>query len=125
MRGVGIVLYLVARFMQWLLSPLFLIFAILSLRDFNKISSYFGDTALSIDQLGNTMGAPLFNSVFLRNNPKVLFGNPDQTISYVVGVNYLDNKLTSFGIFVVKILNTLDKNHVQNAVEKEDKKTLI
>jgi hypothetical protein len=120
----GIILFLVARLVQWLLSPLFFIYAILTLGDLKKISAYFGTTALSIDQLGNTMGAPLFNSIFLKDNPKVLFGDPDQTISYVLGANYLDGKLTSFGNFVVKLLNKLDENHVQKAVESENKKTL-
>lgn len=115
----GIILFIVARFLQWLLSPLFFIYAIIRLFSFKKISNYFHDVAFSIDQLGNTMGAPIMNDLLLKKDPAKLYGNPDETISHVTGVNYLAGKLTKFGLIIKWILNKLDKNHVENAASNE------
>jgi hypothetical protein len=115
----GLILFIVARFLQWLLTPLFYLYAIARLGSFKKISKYFHDVAFAIDQLGNVMGAPIMNDVLLKKEPVKLFGNPDETISHCVGVNYLGGKLTIFGLALKWILNKIDKNHVEKAAENE------
>ena len=115
----GIILFLTAIILLWFLSPLFILFAIYKLRNFKKLSSYFGSVAFAIDQLGNVMGAPIMNSWLLKKDAVKLYGNPDETISHVTGVNYLANKLTIFGKALAWILNKVDKNHVQNAAINE------
>lgn len=115
----GIILFLTARFLQWILTPLFFIYAILRFRNFKKISAYFHEVAFAIDQLGNVMGGPIMNDVLLKKDAVKTYGNPDETISHVTGVNYLVNKLTIFGKALAWILNKVDKNHVQNAAINE------
>ena len=115
----GVILFIVARFLQWALTPLFFIYSTIRFMNFKKISEYFHNVAFSIDQLGNVMGAPIMNDLLLKENPTKLYGNPDETISHVTGVNYKSNKLKFFGILLAKILNKIDKNHVQNAAENE------
>ena len=115
----GVILFLIARILQWLLQPLFFIYAIIRLANFKKISTYFKNVAFSLDQLGNVMGAPIMNDVLLKRSPAKLYGNEDETISHVTGVNYLANKLTIFGKALAWILNKIDKNHVQNAAINE------
>ena len=74
--------------------------------------------SLSIDQLGNTIGAPLMNNALIKKDCIYLkFGNPDQTISYVLSVNYFNKSLTKLGIIVVKILDFVDTDHIKKAYE--------
>jgi len=112
----GIILFIIASFMLWVLTPLFIIYALIKTPNLSK---YFRDTALSIDQLGNTMGGPVMNSVLLKTESTFKFGDPDQTISYVLGKNHELKTLTNIGLFIVKILNKIEKNHVEKAVEYE------
>jgi len=112
----GIILFLIATIMLWILSPLFIIYSLIKTPN---LSNYFRDTALSIDQLGNTMGGPIMNNVLIKSESLFKFGNPDQTISYVLGKNQELKTLTRMGLFIVKILNKIEKNHVEKAVEYE------
>jgi hypothetical protein len=114
----GIILFLVARLLQWVLTPVFFVYAIVRYQNLKKISKYFHDVAFAIDQLGNVMGAPIMNDVLIKNQDYP-FGNPDHTISHVLGVNYTTNNLTFWGVLLCKILNFLDKDHVQKAALSE------
>ena len=79
---------------------------------------YFITVALSIDQTMNVVMSPLFNWI-LRKKNGFEFGNPDQTISYVIGRNYIDGTLTKFGSFWRLFLDTIEKDHCINAVINE------
>ena len=92
-----------------------------------KISRYFYDLAYSIDQFGNVLCAPLFNIVLIKEQviwidkygmmASFSFGDPDETISSVLGRNKLKNNLTYVGRSLANILNWIDEDHVENAVE--------
>jgi len=45
------------------------------------------------------------------------FGKFDHTVSYVLGKNKAASKLSTAGIYLVKILNLIDKDHVEKAVK--------
>ena len=115
----GLLLFIVARFLQWLLTPIFFIYAIFRFRDSRRISKYFHDVAFGIDQLGNVMGAPIMNDLLLKKNPAKLYGNPDETISHATSVNYFSGKLTWFGVFIARTLDFVDKDHMKKAFENE------
>jgi hypothetical protein len=121
----GILLVILARVLQWFFAPLFVIYAIVKLRNFKKVSDYFHNIAFGRDQLGNTMGGPLMNNLLLKNKSKApkLYGNVDETISHITGVNFLAGNTTWLGNFVAKVLNKVDKNHVQNAAATEQDNT--
>jgi len=114
-----VILFIVAVLLSSLMMPLFMLYAVIKLRNAKKISKYFHDVAFGIDQLGNVMGAPIMNSWLLTDKATKLYGNPDETISHVTGVNYLNESLTDLGYFVAHCLNTVEKNHVEKAAENE------
>jgi hypothetical protein len=119
----GIILFLIARFLQWVLTPLFYLYAIFSLRDGKKIAKYFADVAFAIDQLGNVMGGPIMNDALLKKDPILLYGNPDMTISHVTGKNYVENKMTWLGRLIARMLNNAEPQHVEKAAVADQNNT--
>ena len=47
------------------------------------------------------------------------FGNEDVTISHVLGVNKLNKTLTWTGAALSWLLNTIEKDHVEKAIEND------
>lgn len=78
-------------------------------------SEYFRRIAFSLDQHGNAVCGELFNLVLIKKNG-YSFGNPDDTISYVLGRNYIDGTLALSGKLLNGILNHFWPNHTINAV---------
>lgn len=114
-----ILLYIVAKLMYAILSPITMLYAIIKLTFKGGLMKYFYNLALSIDQLGNVMIAPMANDILLKNGAPKLYGDPDETISHVTGVNYVSETLTDFGYFVAHSLDAVDKDHVTKASENE------
>ena len=79
-------------------------------------------TAVAIDQMGNVLGAPFFNDTFIKKGG-YNFGNPDETISSVIGKNYRDNTLTWVGSIFRWLLDTIDTNHSLNSIEEDETNT--
>ena len=97
----------------------------------------FFSAALAIDQFGNVFFQHLFNITLikykvefkinhlddgnidteLRDNPN-RFGNPDETISSVLGKNKRENTLTKTGKALDWILDKLDPNHSIKSIEE-------
>lgn len=71
------------------------------------VGRYFWNIAISIDQLGNTLIG------FLPD-----YGDPDETISSVLGRRALKNKTTLPEKVVIKLLDLIDASHVFEAIEK-------
>ena len=115
----GIILYIVAKNLYLILSPITMLYAIIKLTIKGGLFKYFHDLAFAIDQLGNVMIAPMANDLLLKSKSKKKYGDPDETISHVTGVNYNDESLTDLGYFISHTLNALDNNHVQKAAENE------
>lgn len=113
----GIILYIVAKICYAILSPITMVYAIVKLTFKGGLFNYFHQLAFAIDQLGNVMIAPMANDLLLKKDAVKLYGNQDETISHVTGVNYKSMKLTSFGYFVAHTLDALDENHVTKASE--------
>jgi len=81
----------------------------------DRVGDYFFVSAKAIDQLGNVMCRDMFNSLLIKDDTQP-FGDEDETISSVLGKNYMSNNLTTVGKALAWILNTLDPNHVQDAI---------
>lgn len=81
-----------------------------------RIGDYFLLVAVSIDQTANTFCAELFNDVMIKHGGHP-FGDPDETISSVLGKNKRDGTLTGFGKGLSWLLDTLDSNHVTKSIE--------
>ena len=83
-----------------------------------NLSEYYRDLAVTNDQSGNVYLKDLFNDIFVKENG-MLFGDPDETISYVLGYNYVNKSLKVAGWVFSKILNLFDRDHVINAYEND------
>jgi hypothetical protein len=86
--------------------------------------------ATSIDQFGNISSSRILNLTLLKKRtngitegkdkkPIINFGDMDMTISYVIGVNKYQNNLSLTGKLIERILNLLEKNHVEIAIENQ------
>ena len=76
--------------------------------------------ALSVDQLGNVVMSTLFNDLLITKYGHK-FGDEDQTVSMVLGVNKAMGTLTKLGKFIADVLNKIDPNHVEKAIEGNEK----
>jgi hypothetical protein len=82
--------------------------------------------AISLDQLGNVIcRIPFKYTMVKRNSDFWDFGDPDQTVSFVLAVNQKRKTLTRFGKWTCVVLDFLDKNHMEKALEKQKLHDLI
>ena len=82
----------------------------------SRLNYYAFKIALSIDQLGNVVMSTLFNDFFIKDSG-YKFGDEDETISRVLGINKYEKTLLPLGKALSWILNLIDKNHVEKASE--------
>jgi hypothetical protein len=114
----GILLFFISLVILFLISPIAFVYAILK-PIFQIVSRLMYFLAYSIDQLGNVLAATLFNDILIKGKGRYKFGNPDITISAVLGENKHRGTLTSLGAWLCKVLNWIDKNHVEKARDEE------
>lgn len=94
---------------------------------FDGLTHYFTRIALSIDQLGNVAFAGMLNDVLIDkdlNKLAHLHGDPDETISEVLGWNKLTGALSSRGVWLATILDKLDENHCIDSAESAYEKAI-
>lgn len=117
----GVILFIVSFMAGLLTFPIGIgwnFFTALFSWDWKRFNGDMLDLAISIDQ---TLNVALKNVLrtLLITDPLYNFGDPDQTVSYVIGINYVYGNLTSFGHLCRKMLYSFDKDHVIKAVMKE------
>jgi len=109
---INLLLFIIAYVAGIILLPIGFIFGAFTFtNDYKKI-------AISIDQLGCVILAPIMNLIFIKKDG-FKFGEPDMTISMVLGVNKERKTLKNLGTFVASFLNKAEKNHVEKAVEAD------
>jgi len=86
---------------------------------FKELSEWFMTWAISIDQLANVICKDLFNSTLITGNG-VEFGNPDETISGVLGKNKRAETLSKIGKGLDWLLEKLDPNHSIKSIEDDE-----
>lgn len=86
----------------------------------HKLSHYFITLAISVDQMGNVILAPLFNKIMIMKDG-YNFGDEDDTISYVLGANKIQKKLTKTGNILANLLDYIDENHCIKTYLNSDK----
>lgn len=112
----GLLLTTVAVILLYILTiPAVLVGVVMSLFSHTG-NKYFRDIALSLDQLGNVLCQHLFNLTLIKRGG-YRFGNVDETISSVVGKNYIAGTLTKTGMVLASVLNRVDKNHVVKSID--------
>ena len=113
----GFILLIIALGLSIILLPVGFAFQIIT-AIFKGIDKYLFRIAKSIDQLGNVVCEHLFNVTLIKKNG-YKFGNEDVTISHVLGKNEETNTLSFAGKLLAWLLNTIDKDHNQKAIEYE------
>lgn len=103
----GLLLFLVAYI-------LFLPLTIINYWFVEVKKGYFRSSAINIDKFANREFRTLWNKVLIVEGGYE-FGNPEETISAVLGRNYLLSTLTASGMALVKILTV---GHCLDALEK-------
>lgn len=72
--------------------------------------------ALSIDQFGNVACAVPFGYLLIKKFG-IPFGDEDDTISYILALNRDRGTLTTLGKWLAYILDVLDTDHLDKAIE--------
>lgn len=111
---INILLSIIARFSFYILGEFLYITGLIFSTDRSKYHLKIG---ISYDQLGNVVGAPLFNLI-LRKIGGYKFGDEDETISMCLAINERIGKLTKLGLFFADMLECLDRGHLERAIEK-------
>ncbi len=111
----GVILLLIAVLLSILLFPIGWIYTFITFRAKpGRLNLYAKTIALSIDQLGNVVLSNLFNDLLIQSNG-YKFGNEDETISKVLGVNKYHKTLKPWGVWLSNVLNRIDPGHVEKA----------
>lgn len=76
----------------------------------------FRSVAIWIDQIGNSVCRDLFNRCLITTGG-YKFGKVQETISSVLGKNQETWTLTCLWVIIVKLLDTLDKNHCKDSIQ--------
>ena len=97
-------------------SPLTIASVIISYFQKNRNKKYFLHVAMSLDQHANVFAQYWLNWFLIKPNGYKC-GNIDETVSSVLGKNKKANTLTKTGLLIANILNRLETNHVEKAIE--------
>lgn len=82
----------------------------------NGIKEFFVGIACSFDQTGNIAFGGFFTWLFLNDQAQYLFGDPSETVSFVLGWNQKAGTLSATGIILASMLDALDKDHCRIAL---------
>ena len=119
----GFLLLITALLLSVILLPIGFLFQIV-ITMCKSLNEYLFRIAKSIDQLGNVVCVGLFNMTLIKKIG-YHFGNEDVTISYVLGMNKKLNTLTWLGIGLGNLLDAIEKDHLQKAINYEQKNKKI
>jgi hypothetical protein len=122
---IGLILFILSTFLAGVIYPIGFIYSIvltLVKSGYKTLDDYLFTCALATDQHANVFLAKLFNDVIIKTGGHK-FGNPDETISSVLGKNKLIGKLSYFGKVLDFILHLLDNNHSIKSIETDENPT--
>jgi hypothetical protein len=116
----GLILFLTARILTYLIYPIGFTYSILLTlfkSGYKELDNYLFDCALAEDQRANTYLSKLFNDFLIKVGGH-RFGNPDETISSVLGKNQLTGTLSMLGRALNWVLNKIEEDHSIKSIEK-------
>lgn len=116
-------MFIVAFILVAIFAPLGMLFTTsktMMLIDKSYFDNYFKNLAISLDQFGNVACGGLFNFTLIQRGSKHKFGNPDETVSSVIGKNKVKNSLSLAGKLLDWVLDKLDANHSIKSIENKN-----
>jgi len=116
----SISLFLIAFILLTTTAPIGFIYTIirqLFVNKFKTLSLYFTEIALVLDEAGNVVMQHILNDFLLiKKRDTYYFGNKKETISSVIGKNYMTETLSPLGLALNSFLNFIDKGHSLNSI---------
>jgi len=85
---------------------------------FKSIGRYLGQIAVWADQGVNVVAAPVLNAMTSDRSYK--FGNPDETLSSVMGKNVRNGTCRGCHWICKYILHPIDRNHCIESIEEDE-----
>ncbi len=120
----GLLLLILARILTAILAPIGITYSIIKLsigmrfKDaLKRIDDYFHTIAMSIDQTGNVFLQDILNDLMITKDGDK-FGDEDQTISHVIGLNKIKGTLKRPGRILDNLLEFIDPGHSIKATKK-------
>ena len=120
----GFILFLVSEMLMFIVKPINWGYShFLKLKrwvinfSFKKMDNEFLLKAIMNDKLSNRLDSALLTKLFITDKSKHKFGNPNETISSVLGKNFLAGTLTEQGYDLCELLNDLQPNHVIKSID--------
>jgi len=108
----GFIVYTISIIVIVLITPLgFLytalknIFTLKFLTWLSQIQDYFFVLVIALDQYANVLMRDLFNDIMRKNGKGYSFGDPDDTVGFVVRKNGKKENLTFLGKFLLLIID--------------------
>lgn len=114
---IAVILTTILTFVSFVFTPIYYIVTFKWKKGLNELDRWFFKLALSVDQFGNVSCAKFLQVTMSKSGHK--FGNEDDTVSYVLGRLKYQDDLTWFGRVVVLILDVIENDHVEMAVDKK------
>lgn len=127
---IGLILFVVATIPIRILTFVALIFTIffylITFRwktGLTNTGKYYGKVALSQDQFANVSLSTINNILMVKRSTDChLFGDEDDTLSYVVAMNQKKGTQSKFAKFWEKLLDFIDPGHLQKAIDAKNKR---
>ena len=121
----NLILFLIALLIYLIIAPSCILYAAfksvinkkISLID--TLSNILFEHAKGIDQIGNGGFSIIFNDFFIKDDNIHPFGDVEETISSVLGVNKIHNNLTLIGKILDNILSLIDDNHSIKSIKEK------
>lgn len=110
----NVLLFLTAIILFAVLGPIGFLYGIVTRFKF-WLSQFFYTLAVSIDQLWNTFARYLLDDVMITKD-WYKFGNEDDTVSYVLWINWKYWTLTRHGKFLCRLLSVIDPGHCMKSI---------
>ena len=118
----GIILTLTAMILFMVFAPFGILWQVFT--NLRGVNNYFFDIAISIDQSGNVVCGKLLDMV-MRKRDGHPFSNPDETISSCIGKNHRSNTLTWCGKVLHYLLNKIENDHSEKAIEEDEMRKIL
>lgn len=120
-----ILVFIAVKLLKYLLLPAIIVTLAISFfkrkvgNGFENVSAYLRTVAVSVDQLGNVVCKDLLDLTLIKKQG-YRFGNPDETISGVLGKNQNLKTLTAIGRVLNYVLSLIEKDHSIKSIEEDE-----
>jgi len=120
-----VLVFIAVKLLKYLLLPAIIVTLAISFfkrkvgNGFENVSAYLRTVAVSVDQLGNVVCKDLLDLTLIKKQG-YRFGNPDETISGVLGKNQNLKTLTITGRVLNYVLSLIEKDHSIKSIEEDE-----